>query len=585
MSLLDGTYEVLRELERDGERTVMDATGPTGNPVRIVWFDLAPDREAAFEAYRRTLKRLQRSGLTTMHEVTSRPGAHYAVWEPIPDDASATRDRAVDRVLDELGLERGAVDVRRIDGEARIVDVAFGDGQSFAIAGPGAETPAGADAAAAGASPGTSGAEPPHGPMAWLTRVGDAFLRAPAWPVALILLGAATLIAFGAVDRYLEDRIVAVPDVVGVPVTKAIDELRALELGVRATSRPAAASPGTVLSIEPGPGTSIRPRRTVDLEYAAPAEAVAAVDVPDVRREADLASAEAALLEAGLQLGTLERVAAPDALGAILAQRPGPDAEVQTGTAVDLLVSLGPRGARTFVPDLIGLRLEDARVLARIAGLPSERVAVAGPAPRAEEAPPPDDASIVVAQSPQAFVPFALEGAVLRLIVEPADAPLESAAVPSVVGLDVASARALLAPLGRPFEVTEISTRDLPDGVVDQDPPPGPRPNGADPVRLTVNTRPVDVPTPDVTVRVREPSLRLVPWRFAIEPGIGAVTATVRAFTIEGEDTLVAREDTRGGQTISGAWLTTYPGVVIFRLLLNGEPYGEPLRVIEGREF
>ncbi len=59
MSLLDGRYEVIAQRALDSWRTEFEATAPDGTPLRIEWFDLKPEREPEFEAYRRLLRRLK----------------------------------------------------------------------------------------------------------------------------------------------------------------------------------------------------------------------------------------------------------------------------------------------------------------------------------------------------------------------------------------------------------------------------------------------------------------------------------------------------------------------------------------------
>ena len=91
------------------------------------------------------------------------------------------------------------------------------------------------------------------------------------------------------------------------------------------------------------------------------------VSVPDVR-QMGLEEAQSLIESSGLKL---ERVAeiTHDSIpaGYVVSQNPPPESEVVKGSAVSLLVSKGKGEAEEFnlvvVPDLVGLRLEEAKRL------------------------------------------------------------------------------------------------------------------------------------------------------------------------------------------------------------------------------
>ena len=94
MPLLDGKYEILAEHPLTTGVVRFDATTANGEPVRVVWYELAPEDEPAFERYRRALRRLAREDVADVLEVVSRPGARYVAWRddrgertPLPADA------------------------------------------------------------------------------------------------------------------------------------------------------------------------------------------------------------------------------------------------------------------------------------------------------------------------------------------------------------------------------------------------------------------------------------------------------------------------------------------------------------------
>jgi hypothetical protein len=236
-----------------------------------------------------------------------------------------------------------------------------------------------------------------------------------------------------------------------------------------------------------------------------------------------------------------------------------------------MLVSDGPRPERSFLPDLVGRDLDEARTLARLAGLPADRVLV----DRVARSDVP--VGRVVGMTPAAWHPLRIDDVTLRLLVAdpsgaaPLDGGEAAAAVQDLVGLSVTEARERLIAAGREVHVERTVSRRLPNGVVLQDPPPGSREAG--PVRLLVNARPVTLPVPEPVATVLAPRLRWVPYRFLIEPGIPTQSAVVRARTADGEEVVVLRREVVGGDVLEGAWPTVTPGPVTFELALNDVPY------------
>ena len=547
MSLLDGKYEVFRQQQANGHCTMFEAAAPDGTPLRIEWYDLPAEQEDAFERYRRTVKRLKRTGRTAVYDVTSRPGARYVAWERPPDQAPPARDPELEALLGSEGFGRDDALLLRENGETRLFGLAFGTGgASF--------RPAPAAAPASAARPAPWDRLPPS---------------ARAWSLAGVLTLLALLLATAGFERHTTDRIVTIPDLLGVEVNAAAARLASAGFGVEATPSSSEAELGSVVAMDPLPGTALRPGRTIRLSYALPAGQLPPREVPRLVGEVFPDGVVARLEGAGLRLGAVARIAADVPRDAVIAQSAEPGSALGQGDAVGVLVSDGPRAETTFIPDLVGLDVEDARFLAGVAGIPPDRVVV-------DEVSSEGRRGRVLSQSlaPHRAVPQ--DDAILRLIVGGGGAVAGAAEVtPSYVGME--REEALAAARGMDVDVSEISTLSLPQGVVDQDPDPGAEPSGR--IRLTLNLHPVPVPVPDIVAGVRAPEPREVPFAWTIEPGIPEVTASVWATTLEGERMLVHSERVAGGERVRGAWRTTYPGVVTFHLELNGEPYSTPLRV------
>jgi beta-lactam-binding protein with PASTA domain len=547
--LLDGKYEIHGERAVGPGVTAFRATAPDGAPVRVEWLELPPEDEAAFERYRRLLKRLAREGRATVQDVVARPGARYVAWYLPPDGGGPVRDADLESALREAGYDPGDAEVRRVDGHARLVALPF-------------RTPVTASVGAA-TDPGRAAA-----PRRWTPAATPAARR---WAWSLALLAASVALAFVGLARRANDAVVVLPDVVGTAYAEAAPRLH--ELGLRVSPNPVATDDhptGAVLASDPGAGQTLRPGREVRLSVALPSGQLAPTDVPRLVGLTSTASAADAIDRAGLRLGRLVRIHVDAPVDVVLAQAPAAGSTVGRGATVDLVVSLGPRPERTFVPDLVGLTLEDATALAVIAGLTESQVAV--------ERLPSDVAprGTVLAQSLAPYRDVIVSEAVLRLIVADGPEVADVRGLPVLGGMSEAAARTLAT--GFAIDTVYVSEFGLPDGVVGQSLPPGALPQDGQLV-LTVNAQPVPVPIPRVDVTVRQPAPRALPYLWFIEPGIPQVTAEVTATTLEGERFVVARAQVRGGGRVAWTWTTSYPGVVRFDLTLNGEPYGGSLRV------
>lgn len=576
MSLLDGRYEVLRQHALEGGVTLFHATAPDGAPLRIEWFELAADQEGEFEVYRRLLRRLKRAGLAAVHDVIARPGAHYVAWEvpppgwaaiPEEDGAGAAPDLA--EALAAAGYSLSAADLRRAPtrpARVALYGLAFGsatvplqDPEPDAASTPTPERP-------------LRQHEPPLERGARL--LASLSPAALAWALALVLAGAAAAISAARFWASRVDAVVTVPDVIGQDAQAAAQALSELGLGIAADPIASSEAPGTVLAVEPVAGTNLRPGRTVLLRYALPTGEAGSLAVPSLLGMAYPGEVEQELERAGLRLGEVSRIHASSPAGTVIAQDVDAGGRAGTGDAVSVLVSLGPQPTLTFVPDLVGLTLDDAMALARVAGIGSDRVFVDEVVARGGAA------GTVVEQSLAPFVPVPRDDAVLRLVLAggEASAPAAAAGAPDVVGMPLQEARDAAA--GWDVQVVALSNPGLPAGVVAQEPQPGAGAAGSGAsLVLTVNAHPVPLTTAGVRAVVRQPTLRQVPYAWTIQPGIRTQEGEVWASDLSGNRELVGRVTVRGGEVLRGTFTTVTAGPISFELLIGGVPYGEALLV------
>jgi serine/threonine-protein kinase len=163
------------------------------------------------------------------------------------------------------------------------------------------------------------------------------------------LLVALAIVAFFLV-RALGGSNVHVPNVVGLPQAAAIQTLQndGLHAG-HITNRESQSTKGTVLSSDPGAGTSVAKSSTVDLVVSAGPN-VPIVTVPPVKGQ-PLAQAISALQGVGLSY-TLHQVPSNQPVGTVLDQSPAGGSRVKQTTKVILTVS----GNQTSVsvPSVVG---------------------------------------------------------------------------------------------------------------------------------------------------------------------------------------------------------------------------------------
>lgn len=204
---------------------------------------------------------------------------------------------------------------------------------------------------------------------------------------------------------------VSVPALVGLLRADAETALSSagLKLGAATEVFDAAIPAGSIVGQEPAAGAGVSPGSMVNLAVSRGPEPVAVPQVTGIARE----QAAAALTAAGLVAGTIaEQNSESVPTGHVLSQDPLAGASVARGSAVQLVVSLGPE--TVAVPILIGLsRPEAEAVLAAAKLLPGTLVPIPS-----EEVPE----GYVVGQQPDAGVTVAT-GAAIDLAVSAGSPP------------------------------------------------------------------------------------------------------------------------------------------------------------------
>jgi beta-lactam-binding protein with PASTA domain len=547
MAVIDSKYEILSQESLGDGQTLFDAVAPDGTALRIIWFEFStPQQEMQFETYRQLLRKLEKQDLAAIFDIVSRPGAHYVAWY-VPSNGKAKPSEELETLITKYGYSVQNADIRADRGKAVLYGLTFTKPlpeskiQEVEVAQP----------------------PPPRYTLpGWLSVRWLA-----AWTLGVVLtamgLGLWTL----GFLRQANDTVITIPDLRGQNVNDASQTLHDLGLAVSVEATASSEAPGSVVSSDPAPGEMLRPGRTVHLSYALPAGQVALTAVPQLRGETMTNDIQTVLEEAKLRLGKVAYIHANVPAGIILSQTHAANSQISENTEVGLLVSSGPKGEQTFIPNLVGLQLEDAQYFINLAGLSVPTV------DRVATSRYPIDTVLEQSIAPNTLV--SRKDTVLRLVVAGEDNALANDGVPSLVGLSLEDAERL-AP-NYALTVRDISTLNLPRGIVDQTPQPGAVAEG-NVMTVTLNIPPEPIPVPNAFAEVREPSRREVSYSFYIEGGIPNSEARIVAKTIQGDILILNGRDIAGGQTLADSWETTIPGPITFTLLLNGNFYAEQRR-------
>ncbi|WP_394649949.1 PASTA domain-containing protein [uncultured Deinococcus sp.] len=364
MRTIDGKYEVVRELSRSGNVTLYEVNAAAGALRRVAWFTVGSqaDRQG-FHAYRTALRAIAPAGLT---DVVARPGAYYAVWQPVagtpltdvvtqPQKQEETVEavQALAAALANHGFALADADVV-LDGQ--VPQVAYlrpaPQGRSLADI-----TALNAPTLAALAGGRVRRKKRERAPGAWLSFVPG-----------LLFLGGAGWLGAQAAQVYLNPPVRTVAAVTGKDARTAAQTLTQAGFRVEyAYGDNANAAVGAVLRQEPAGDTTLPIGRQIVLTVNKPT----LMSVPRVEDQT-VDQARSLLRDSGLRLGKVVRVdgtlsSTPE--GRIVAQVPAQGSSTERGQPVQVMVSTGVQGKETWIADLSGMTFEQARDHARAAGL------------------------------------------------------------------------------------------------------------------------------------------------------------------------------------------------------------------------
>lgn len=174
------------------------------------------------------------------------------------------------------------------------------------------------------------------------------------WGLVCILILGFFAGAFLSYGKFWSNAEVIVPDVVGkqMSIAKQILETKNLRVNI-AETYDANVPAGEVVSQYPAAGTTVKEQRLVTVYISKGGEGL---EMPDVRGLTK-AAAEIKLKEMGLKLGKVEEEYSNEAAGTVLNQTPRSGTKLTKGSAVDLVVSKGPKSRKVTLPDFSGSTL------------------------------------------------------------------------------------------------------------------------------------------------------------------------------------------------------------------------------------
>ena len=179
--------------------------------------------------------------------------------------------------------------------------------------------------------------------------------------IAIVLLLTAALVTAGVlrIRDYLEVPEVAAPDVTGMSLAMAVEELEEQDLAYRVVGEVYSdLLPNYVVSQDPEPQELMKPSLPVSLVVSKGPEMVPVPNVIGMK----LVNAELALTNENLKVGNVTEVFhATIAQDYVIDQNPRADIDaVRKDSAINLVVSLGPEPVAVTVPDLVGQYLANA---------------------------------------------------------------------------------------------------------------------------------------------------------------------------------------------------------------------------------
>lgn len=389
--VIDGKYEVIREVSRHQNMRLYDVRTGSGANRRVAWFEIASqsDRQA-FYTYRTALRAVSPAGLT---DVVTRPGAHYVVWQVLnglPLQAWADQTSKQREILD--ALNSLAADIAKHGFALADADIVLTENApriAYLRPAPPTRTPKEVieqNTEILKKLGGGYATPPPHTEQTAKGRQtkqskqsGQSKKQAkrkqerPAntlWTFlpGVLFIGGTVWFALQASELYLNPPMTKVTDMVGRNALNAARQLSKSGFKVEFSYAESGALPvGAVIRQLPEGGKSMPVGRLITLTVNRPT----LLTVPRLE-DLNIKQTKTPLQESRLKIGQVikaDGTVSNTPAGRIMAQYPSAGMNVQRGEKIRVVVSTGIRGQDTWISNLKGMTFDQARDNARAAGL------------------------------------------------------------------------------------------------------------------------------------------------------------------------------------------------------------------------
>ncbi|MEL7634934.1 MULTISPECIES: Stk1 family PASTA domain-containing Ser/Thr kinase [Sporomusa] len=176
------------------------------------------------------------------------------------------------------------------------------------------------------------------------------------WAVLFFLLIGSALAAFLGFGKFWSLSEVTVPNVVGKQAEAAKNIITSQNLRVSVSDAFSDKVPeGYVISQQPEAGTTVKEQRMITIIVSKGGEIIGVPDLRGLNRR----DAELQIKNYGLKLGRIDEQFSPDAAqDTVIGQNPRPPAQIEKGTAIDIVISKGAEPKKVVLPDFQGSLLD-----------------------------------------------------------------------------------------------------------------------------------------------------------------------------------------------------------------------------------
>ena len=206
--------------------------------------------------------------------------------------------------------------------------------------------------------------------------IGSIILKVLTLLSVLLLIGVVGVVLNIFLPSSSQEKIVIVPDVTSKNVVGAVNILCKYKLRVKKEYEEHFLPKNCVISQYPLPGTKVKAGRRIELKISSGKSVVRVPDLQNIniieaKHKLDSLSK---LRLASLQLGALSYTYSGMEKDCIIAQSPLPKTKVAEDSKVNLLISQGNKPVSFYMPELIGMKLEEAINLTKKIGLKITRI-------------------------------------------------------------------------------------------------------------------------------------------------------------------------------------------------------------------